>query len=342
MKNSRMGGKLLFMLLLLILLSGLSMTFGDAKIGFSETYRIIIDNVKRLIGMSFDSHGTKDLIIMNIRLPRIITAIVVGAGLSAVGCSYQGVFKNPMADPYILGISSGATLGAALVIISFKSTTIPGISLIALAAFIGALSTTFLVYFIAAKDKKVSTQSLLLSGIAISYFLSAIVSILMVINEKDVARIIYWTMGSLASTGYLQLVVMTPAIGILTYLLWRYSGDLDILTAGDEVAMSMGVETSKVRQNILIISSFIVAICVAFTGTIGFVGLIIPHIVRNIVGPAHSKLIPFSMVTGSIFLIFADTVARSAIDGAQLPVGAVTAVFGAPFFIYLLMKNKRG
>lgn len=341
-KNEKLSSKLLIMLLLLILLSGLSMTFGDAKIGFTETYIIVLENIKKVIGMNFISHGTKDLIIMNIRLPRILTAIVVGAGLSAVGCSYQGVFKNSMADPYILGISSGATLGAALVIISFKSVSLPGISLIAAAAFLGALITTFLVYFIAAKDKKVSTQSLLLSGIAISYFLSAIVSILLVFNEKDVARIIYWTMGSLASTGYLQLAVMTPAIGILTYMLWRYSGDLDILTAGDEVAMSMGVETSRVRQNILIISSFIVAICVAFTGTIGFVGLIIPHLARNVVGPSHSKLIPFSMVTGSIFLIFADTAARSAIDGAQLPVGAVTAVLGAPFFIYLLMKNKRG
>ncbi len=330
------------LLLLLLCLAGISMTFGDARIGFWETYAIIIEQVKQALGFQAISHGTKDLIVMNIRLPRILTGLAVGAGLSAVGCAYQGVFKNPMADPYILGISSGATLGAALVIILIKTATLLGYGIITLSAFLGSLLATFLVYAIAVKDKKVSTQSLLLAGIAISYFLSALVSILLVFNEKDVARIVYWTMGSLSGTGYGELSLIIPAILLLAFGLWRHSGELDILSAGDEIALSLGVESHKIRQRVLVISSLIVAICVAFTGTIGFVGLIVPHIVRNLAGPRHKTLIPLSMVSGSLFLILADTIARSAVDGAQLPVGAVTAFFGAPFFIFLLMKNKRG
>lgn len=340
-KGVNLGPLILILLGLLIFVALFSISFGDAKIGFKDSYIIILNRIKYLLGFVEKSTSPKDLIIINIRVPRILAAIFIGMGLSSVGCSYQGIFKNPMADPYILGISSGATLGAALMIIFNKTQSYLGFGLITIAAFIGALLTTVFVYFLAIKDKKVTTSSLLLSGIATSYLISAFVSMILVFNERNVSKIIYWTMGSLVGLSYKQLGILIPLVLIGSFIILYFSRELDIISSSEEVAESLGVNVQRIRKILLITSSLIVAVCVSFSGVIGFVGLMIPHMTRLVAGPSHKRLIPLSMLSGAIFLVFSDTIARSLIDSAELPIGAVTALFGAPYFIFLLMKRKR-
>lgn len=328
--------------LLLVLIGIFSVTLGDASISVSQTIQIISNKVLRFFGGGQDLSGPKEIILFNIRIPRILAAIFAGAGLAGVGCAYQGVFRNSMADPYILGISSGATLGAAIAISLGSGESVAGFGIVTIASFAGALVATFLVYSLAMRRNRISMTSLLLSGVAVSYFLSSLVSMILVFDEEDVSKIVYWTMGSLAGVSYLQLAILVPAViggSLLLYANWR---ELDILSSGEDIAQSLGIETNRLKIRILVYSSLIVAVSVAFTGVIGFVGLMMPHIMRMIVGPSHRRLIPFSMISGAIFLLMADTIARSLIDSAELPVGAVTALFGAPYFIWLLARKKRG
>lgn len=332
----------LLLALLLVFLSIFSVTQGDATITVKETITIIGNKLLGLLGRGSDLSGPKETILFNIRIPRIMAAGIVGAGLAGVGCAYQGVFRNSMADPYILGISSGATLGAAIAISLGISESVAGLGVVTVASFAGALLSTFLVYSLAMRRNRISMTSLLLSGVAVSYFLSSVVSLILVFNEKDVSKIIYWTMGSTAGVSYGQLGLLIPVVILGSLLLYSNWRELDILASGEEIAQSLGVETNWLKIKMLVFSSLIVAVSVAFTGVIGFVGLMMPHIMRIIVGPSHRRLIPFSMIAGAIFLLFADTIARSLIDSAELPVGAVTALFGAPYFIWLLTRNKRG
>lgn len=341
-KNIKHRTLFFLLLVLLITLSILSMSMGDVDIPFFETYKIALKNLLETFGLNYNFSSTNELIVRNIRLPRILSAVFVGAGLGAVGCSYQGVFRNPMADPYVLGVSSGATLGATIMIITENNSSFKGLTLVALGAFIGAAITTVAVYLIASRKKKVETSTLLLSGVALSYLISAVVSLIIVFNEKNVSRIIFWTMGNLSASGYKQLQIIAPSIIAGCMVLLFFSRQLDILSTSEDVAVTLGINTDSLKKKIMLISSFIVAVCVSFNGIIGFVGLMVPHIMRTIVGPSHRKLLPFSMVGGSLFLLISDTLARSIVDSAELPVGAVTALFGAPFFIYLLIMRKRG
>lgn len=325
------------LLVLLLLLAVFSISQGDAAISPVE----ILDLVwAGLWGEGQDS--PEATILFAIRIPRILGAVFVGAGLAGVGAAYQGVFRNPMADPYILGISSGATLGAALSISLGSGAGFLGFGLTTLGAFSGALGATFLVYRLAFFKRKPSTTSLLLAGVAVSYFLSALVSLILVFDERNVAKIVYWTMGSLASLSYGQLAILIPVTLLGAFLLYRRWRDLDLLSSGEDMAKTIGLETSRLKTEVLIISSLIVAVCVAFTGVIGFVGLMMPHVMRLLVGPSHKRLFPFTMLAGSLFLLLSDTLARSLVDGAELPVGAVTAFFGAPYFIWLLWQRQRG
>ncbi len=340
-KRKGKGTLLLMMVFLLIFVSVFSVSWGDVKIPFRETYSILLRLLKNsILGIS-EKKGSWDTIIFNIRLPRILAAIAVGMGLSSVGCAYQGIFRNPMADPYILGISSGATLGAAIMIVLGKGTVFSGIGPVTAGAFTGALVTTILVYLIALKDRKIVSATLLLSGVAVSYLISAFVSIILAFSEKNVSRIIYWTMGSLTGLSYRQIFFILPFVIGGSLVIRRYADELDIMSMGEDAAVTMGVDTEKVKRNLLLVSSLVVAVCVSFTGVIGFVGLMVPHAARLIAGPSHRKLIPFSMVTGALFLVISDTVARSLVDSAELPIGAVTAVFGAPYFLWLLAGQGR-
>ncbi len=332
----------LILLVLFLLLALASIAIGSANITIGEAFITIIKGIP-IIGdiVAAEASSTHSLIIYKIRLPRIVMASLTGMGLGVVGVAFQGVFKNPMADPYVLGISSGGALGAAIAIVLKLGESMFSFSLTTIFAFLGALLTAFLVYNIARVGNQLPTVNLLLAGVAVSFLLSACLSLLMVFNRKSVENIVFWTLGSLNSASWRQVATTAPVIIFGTAVIYFYSRDLNIMLTGDEAAKSMGIDVERVKKIIIIVSAFMVAASVAFTGIIGFVGLLVPHIMRMLLGPNHKHLILFSALGGAMFLLIADTLARSVLPTAELPVGAVTALFGSPYFIFLFLKYKK-
>lgn len=330
-------------IIILFLIIIIATTLGSADIPIKESLFTILNKVP-IINKFISIAGIPEnhrLIILKIRLPRIMLAALVGMGLSTVGLSFQAIFKNPMADPYVLGISSGAAVGAAIGFVLGFEASFFGASAITITAFLGSILTTVLVYNIARVKNKIPTNTLLLAGISMNFLLSSLLSIIMVFNRQEVERIVFWTMGSVSSASYTQILVLLPFLFIGIFIILSFSKDLNIILTGDETAKSLGIEVERIKKILLISSSMIVAACVSVSGIIGFVGLIIPHIVRMLLGPDHRSLLPFSVVAGAVFMVISDTLARTLASPAEIPVGAITALFGAPYFIYLLIKNKR-
>lgn len=284
-----------------------------------------------------------EAIVINQNLPRILTAIFVGAGLAVTGCVMQAVFRNPLATPYILGLSSGASVGAAIAIL-FSIPLIPIAIAQPVMAFLMCLLTTLLVYTVSRSGgSMVRTETLVLAGVAISSLFSAVVSFLTYIAPSEqMGDIVFWSLGNLekADIGDVMIIAMVVITGIV--LMLTQSRNLNAMMIGDAHAMDLGVDVRKVRIGLLIISSLVVAASVAFVGTIGFVGLVIPHILRMILGPDNRIIIPMSIVGGATFLMIGDWAAHalSPLFGV-LPIGVVTALVGAPFFIYLLCRKKK-
>lgn len=326
----------------------LSSTLGAANISFMEAMKIMLSRIPILNNfVSTEAiKSTYFLIVLKLRLPRILLSVLVGAGLSIVGASYQGVFKNPMASPSVLGISTGAAFGATITIVMGLRSVVFGFGFITVAAFIGAIATTFIVYRIAKTGKRIPTVTLLLAGIAMTYLLSSIIHIMIIFNRTNIEEIVLWMMGSVNGASWNQVGGLLPVVLIGTVTITIFSKDLNIMATGDETASSLGVEVENVKKVLLIISSIIIAACVSVSGIIGFVGLIIPHIIRLILGSDHRVVIPFSALGGAVFLLICDTLARNLMpyifnQPSEIPVGAITSLFGAPFFVYLLIKNKR-
>jgi iron complex transport system permease protein len=337
------GFTMLILFILLILMIGTTSTIGSASISPIDVYRVVVSKIPVVGGLiDIDSiTSSQHSIIWSVRLPRVLLGVIVGAGLSISGASFQGLLKNPMADPYILGISSGAALGAAIAIIMKLEAAFMGFSGISIMAFIGALIAVTLVYNIGRIRSHVPVTTLLLAGVAVGQFLTAITSLLMVIYNRDMTKIIYWTLGSLAGKGWNPITTMSiPLIAAMGILLF-FSRDINIMLTGEESAKSLGVNVERIKVYVLLLGTFITSMAVSVSGIIGFVGLIIPHIVRLIVGPDHRILLPASAIVGSIFMVFTDTIARTVISPMEIPVGIITAIFGGPFFIYLLRSKKK-
>ncbi len=330
-------------IILLFCIMLISSTFGTANISFMETFRVILNKIPFINKLVSTSEIPKNhiLIILKIRLPRIVLSALVGMGLSVVGASFQAIFKNPMADPYILGISSGAALGAALGFVFKLESSILSSAAITITAFVGSILTTILVYNIARVKNKIPTNTLLLAGISVSFLLSSLISVIMVFNRDQVEKIVFWTMGSVSNANYNEIILLIPFFIVGVSIIIFLSKDLNIILTGDETAKSLGIEVEKVKKIVLIVSSMIVAACVSVSGIIGFVGLIIPHVVRMLFGPDNRRLMPFSLIFGAAFMVVSDTLARTIASPAEIPVGAVTALFGSPYFIYLLIKSKK-
>lgn len=343
LSKTRYGLILMVLSLGLILSIGFFSVIGTANISAIDTFRIVGSKtpiIKNYIDIA-DIEKSHQTIIWSIRLPRVLLGVLVGSSLAMAGTAFQGIFKNPMADPYVIGISSGAALGASIAIILGINIAFINISTISIFAFIGALLAVFTVYNIARIKNKVPVTTLLLAGIGIGQFLTAIMSFLMVIYNKDMAKIIYWTLGSLAGKGWYPLIKMTIPIVISMIFINFFARDLNIMLTGEESAQSLGVDVEKTKVYILILGTFMVSMVVSIAGIIGFVGLIIPHIVRIILGPDNRILLPASALVGGIFMVSADTIARTVISPVEIPVGIITALFGGPFFLYLLRKSKR-
>ena len=277
-------------------------------------------------------------IFWRLRLPRVLMSVLVGAVLSVCGAAYQSIFRNPLTDPYVLGVSSGASLGAAVAILLGLEAWLWGVGGMALAA---ALATVWLIYRIASIGNRMHTTTLLLTGVCLTLLISALISFLMVLNQEKMDSIIFWTMGSFGSSSWTDVAMMAPVALIgMGVVLW-YGRDLNLLLAGSEAAKSMGCEVEKVKRVLLVATTLMVAFAVSSCGVIGFVGLIVPHAVRLVAGPDNRKVVPYSILFGALFVLVCDTLARYLLRPSELPVGSLTSMVGAPLFIYLLYKNKK-
>ena len=281
---------------------------------------------------------TQSPIFWRLRLPRIMLSVLTGAALSVCGASYQSVFRNPLTDPYVLGISSGASLGAALAILFGLEAHLWGVGGMALST---ALLTILLIFKVASMGNRMHTTTLLLTGVCLTFLITAIVSLLMALHHDKMESIIFWTMGSFASSSWLDVVILLPVVLVGLAVVIYHCRDLNLLLTGSETAQSLGVEVEKVRRRLLFFTTLMVAFCVSACGVIGFVGLVVPHCVRLVVGNDNRKVVPYSIFVGSIFLLLCDTAARTLIPPNELPVGSITSLVGAPMFIYLLYKSKR-
>ena len=325
----------LFLLTLIVML--FSVGVGESNIEAGKVIAILTEPFTHQAQFWTDGEAT---IIREIRLPRVILGALVGACLAISGAALQSLFRNPMADPFILGISNGAALGATIVFVYGASWALSILTLPAMSFLFGIL-TIVLVYNIGKMGNRVPVNTLLLSGIAVSAFLSAINSFLMFTGGQNFEQIMFWMMGGLSGRGwdYISIILPIAIIGVVLMIILGRS--MNALVFGEESAQYLGIEVEKLKKILLVLTALLTSAAVAVSGIIGFVGLIIPHIVRLLVGPDHRKLIPVSIFAGAIFLVLADTFARVIMSPAELPLGILTAMCGAPFFLYLL-RSKRG
>jgi iron complex transport system permease protein len=331
----------LLLLLGVIAIVLLGIMIGTVAIHPGTTICIWINKLS--FGYLFKDVGTdiERTIVVDVRTPRVILSLLVGMGLGIAGACMQGIFRNPMAEPYILGISSGAGFGAALAMVLGIGNVFGGLSIPTM-AFIGACGAIFIVYNIARIEGRIPTETLLLAGIAIGFLLQAGTSFLKFIAEEYVLRsVVLWLMGSCSMALWkdIRIIILPIILGII--LICLLSKELDIFQLGEETASHLGVEVERTKNLLLLACCLITSFSVAFTGIIGFVGLIIPHIVRLIIGPKHSILLPCSALAGGIFLVFCDILARCIKPPIEIPIGIITAIIGGPYFIYLLRRRKR-
>jgi iron complex transport system permease protein len=330
-------------LIILLIISMLSaMIMGAVSIGWKNVIVIILEALPFYEPVSAAEIAPvyRD-ILLQIRIPRVLLAAAVGSSLAVAGAVFQGLFRNPMADPYVIGISSGAALGAVFAMLSGFSLALGGFGAVPLFAFAGGITTIILVYSMARVGRAVPVMTLLLAGIAVSAFLSALVSLLTYFAGEKLHQVIFWMMGGLGGATWHQVRVMIPYALVGYICVSLFSRELNAMLLGEETASNLGVDTEKVKKILLAGASLLVAAAVSTSGIIGFVGLVVPHFVRLIAGPDHRFLIPASALLGGSLLIATDALARIVIAPSELPVGIITALIGAPMFVYLLKKRKK-
>ena len=330
------GASLLAMLL--ILASLVSVTLGPVNIPAVQVAAVVLAP----LGLEVAPYSrTEELVVEQLRLPRIIVAALVGMALGIAGATMQGLFRNPMADPGIIGVSAGGAAGAVLSIALGLSRLF--FLALPLFAFLGAMGATFLVYGIAIAGGRVSMATLLLAGVAVSAFLGAVISAVLVLvpSNEALREILFWLAGGLDSRSWDHVHLSAPLILAGSALIIVLARDINLLMLGDDDAKSMGVRVGLIRPMLIAAASLVTGVAVAVSGTIAFVGLVVPHMLRLVFGPDHRVLIPVSALGGASFLVIADTLARVVVQPAEFRVGIITAFVGAPFFIFLLVHNRR-
>ena len=338
MGGRRLGPIVITLLCLTALAVGVALYGGSVSIPISDIAGMLWNRMWP--GSGVGPWSTSQMtIILDLRLPRVILAGLTGAALAAAGATYQGLFQNPMADPFIIGVSSGAAVGAAGVMV-FGARLGLGGTFVPVAAFIGATLTVMLVYLLARTDGRAPVTTLLLVGVAVSSALSGVVSLLIFLSGRELRAVIYWTMGGLGGATWTKVWNVLPffVLGMVPLLI--YAKQLNAMLFGDETAAHLGIDVRKLRLRSLLSASMLAAAAVSVSGTIGFVGLIVPHMVRLVVGPDHRILVPASALAGAPFLIMADLVARTVMSPSEMPVGILTAILGGPFFLYLLRRGR--
>jgi ABC-type Fe3+-siderophore transport system permease subunit len=285
--------------------------------------------------------GTGEAVLLQLRLPRVVLAALVGAGLSISGAAYQGVFRNPLADPYLLGAAAGAGLGATLVIAYAPAQSLGPVGIVPLAAFVGALVGVGCAIALGTAAGGWQSATLLLAGIAVASFLAAGQTLVQQQNTDDLRQVYGWLLGQLGRSQWSDVGLVLPYLGVAVVVLLVCGRALDVLAVGDDEARSLGVHPGRLRLVVILAASLATAAAVAVSGLIGFVGLVVPHIARRLVGGANARVLPVALVIGGAFLVLADLAARVLLAPAELPLGVVTAFVGAPFFAGLLWMGAR-
>lgn len=342
--HSRWGGFVVALIALLaVLLVSLAVTLGIGSV--SVPADVVLQVVGRRMWLGdFPVTPLQDQIIWDLRLPRVLAAAAVGAGLAVCGAVLQSLTRNDLAEPYLLGISGGATVGAVAVIaLGVGMGTLGGTVALTFGAFVGALGSLALVLLLAVgRAGTLPPTRVVLAGVAIGQICSAFTSLMVIMNgdQQAARRVLAWTLGSFAgvrweSTGFL---IAAALLGLVVALF--FARDLDAMSFGEATATSLGISVAGVRWALMVVTALLTACLVSVVGAIGFVGLIVPHIVRFVSGPVHARLLPLSLVTGAILMVWSDTAARSLAPGQEIPVGVVTAIIGSPFFVWLLRRAR--
>lgn len=335
--------KIFLVVLASIIVCILGIAIGSVMIPFSDIIMVV---GSKIFGVS--TNWKVDAITLSIvwdmRIPRVLMAFAVGCALSVSGAIMQSVLKNPLASSYTLGVSSGAALGAGIVLITGFTLSFLGFFTLPVVGLIGGLATVFAaVGFATSVDRNMDTNTIILAGMVFSLFVNSILTLISSLNREDAQRMLMWQMGSFSQKDWTYVSVFLPIAIVLIFITMFYGKELDLMTFGEEHAKAAGVETTKVKWILLSLSSALTGCAVAFTGIIGFVDLVAPHIVRKLFGAKHRVVIPLSALFGGIFMVVADLIARTIISPSELPVGAVTALIGAPFFGYIYFsERKRG
>lgn len=319
---------------------GAATSLGSAQISLLTVWQVLLSRLPGF-GLSPDIPGPVATIIWDIRLPRILLAGLVGAALASAGATYQGLFRNPLADPYLIGVAQGAGLGATIAFLLPFSALVVGFGLVPLLAFAGALLSAGTVYSLGRVGQTLPMTTLILAGVALGAFLGAITTFLLVISGDKLHSIVLWLLGGFSLSHWGEVLVVLPYLVVGTLVLCLYSRPLNLMQLDEEQAQQLGVNVTQLKLILLVAATLSTAAAVSFAGTIGFVGIIVPHAVRLVWGPDYRYLLPLSILAGAIFLILADTLARTLFGAAEMPVGVVTAFCGAPFFLYLLRQRKQ-
>ncbi|MED0680286.1 iron ABC transporter permease [Aneurinibacillus thermoaerophilus] len=340
--GKELGLWLLPLLLVLLVVMVASVSLGSARLSFSTVWKIILSHVPFMPEFTKEWSNSAEIIVWNIRMPRILVGVLVGAALAVSGVAYQGVLRNPLADPYVLGVSSGASLGAASFILFGQELLFAGRWTLPLIAFICGVGTLLVVYRLAYIGGKVQPETLLLAGVVVQAFLGAGLSLVMSMSGEKMQTILYWLMGSLTLSDWSSGMVIVPYVLGGALVIFLFARELNLLTLGEQKAHHLGMNVERTRLIVLLAASLTAGAAVAVSGVIGFVGLVVPHIMRSLVGSDHRVLLPVSAIAGAILLMIADTAARTIMEPQELPIGVITAFLGAPFFGYLLRKRRRG
>jgi iron complex transport system permease protein len=306
-----------------------SLLIGPVPTGLSDLWRLV-------------SKGDRDLavIVVDLRLSRALLAFFVGAGLALAGAILQGFFQNPLADPFVLGVSSGSSFGAVLAIQLGLGVSFAAFSAQSLFAFVSGLLVVSFIYLLSRRRGVLKVETLLLTGIALGALASALTSFLLFLRTDSFEQAVFWLLGSFALAEWNQVGVVAPYVLASLLVAQWLARDMNLLSLGDETARSLGCPVDRVRGGFLVLATILAASAVSVSGIIGFVGLIVPHWVRIWIGPDHRHLFPFSALTGGVFLVFCDLAARSLLPATELPIGIITAAAGAPFFVYLLHRRS--
>ena len=342
---NRFRGQIISLLVLvpvLLAVIAIAACLGSVNVPLGRTLSIIAS--KLLFFLDFSNHSwteAQSVIIFDVRLPRVIMAALCGGALAAAGATYQGLFRNPLADPYLIGVSQGAAFGAVLAIFTSVSWSAFSVWMIPLFAFSGALLVTFLVYRISLTNNILPTTTLILAGIALGAFFSAGVSYIMSVSSNKIGSMVLWLMGSFNNVLWNEVRVTFPIVLAGLVILILFGRSLNIMQLGDDQAKQLGLNVERDKKILLAVSTIVVAAAVSFVGIIGFVGIIIPHAARLLWGPDYRFLLPLSVLSGAVFMVVTDIVARILFAPAEIPISVITAACGAPFFLYLLRKRMK-